>query len=202
MKKNYFVSLFLLLMMISVPAFAAPADVVPAPGQQSQSRMQALTPDQQKELRDLVDKYKDKIIPLKDQLDAKRMELNIYSSLSGISKSDVRELTEDIVKLRREIRNQRQALYADFEKAGLAGPEGICGPGRRMLLHYGLMDMDRGCPIMGNGMSRNGMRPGMGGPKGRMGHGMMDHGMNQDQGPKSAWQGMNQGRDMDGMMDE
>lgn len=191
--------------MFSIPALAAPAAGTPPAGQQPQTKVRTLDEVQQKQLRDLVAKYKDKIIPLKDQLDAKMMELNVYSTLSGINKGDVRELTEDIVKLRREIINQRQALFADLEKAGLAGPDGLFPPGRRILFQSGLMEMDRGCPFMGGGMGGKGMRqgmPGMGGPKGRMGHGMMDHGMSHSQGAKGTQSGMNQGRDMDGMMDE
>ena len=156
-----------LMLLIAVPAQAEK----PGPKSKNEHMMMKmdLTPDQQKQALELYREHRDKMMPVRDKLDAKMMELDAYAMVDGITKEDVRTITGEIIALRGEIRNERIAFFNQLEKAGLI-QEGYMGFGKGMMTH--------GCPFFDDEFEFRGRGPGRG-----MGHGHgMGHGMNMGQG--------------------
>lgn len=127
------VLLSIMVMVFSFTAQAAKPDAHPGKGALMKTE---LTPEEQKQIMELVTEHRAKIMPLRDKLDAKRMELGVYAGSDNINREEVRALIAEIVSLRGEIRAERAAFFDTLVKKGLTSPTGPFGMRKGMMGQY------------------------------------------------------------------
>lgn len=177
-----------LVLLVSGSALAAEGKPGPRSGKADAPQLAELSPEQQAQAKELFKAHRDKVMPLRDKLDGRRMELRAYRDIAGITKEDVRALVDEIVSLRGQIRAERTAYFEAMDKAGL----GAMCPAGMMRQNCPFADADDECP----GMSGQG-RGMMMGPGGMMGPGKgREPGKGMGPG-KGMEPGKGRGRDME-----
>jgi len=112
-----------------------------------------LSPEKTASVEKIYDRGYAKMQPLRDNLYAKRLELNALAQNPNTKPGTIRDLTQDITELRKDIREQREIMSNSLEKeTGVRG--GYHRGGRGM--------MGGGHGMMGGGNCMGGMG-GMGG---------------------------------------
>jgi len=119
-----------------------------------------LSPEKAASAEKIYDRGQAKIQPLRDNLYAKRLELNALAQNPNTKPATIKALAQDITELRQDIREQRDIMATSLEKetgmnAGYhRGGRGMMGGGGRGMMGGGNHGM------MGGGMDCQG---GMGG---------------------------------------
>jgi zinc resistance-associated protein len=103
-----------------------------------------MTQEQHDKYIALFKNFVSKATPLRDQLQAKFLELKAIQGLSGTTRADVNKVIDDITALRGKLRAERQAYVAALEKEGLPVFGGRFHKG-------GQRGMGGGCPGMMRG---------------------------------------------------
>ncbi len=160
----------LLLLALSLPAFAATKD---APDNPPAGSGQALTEKQLARFDALYGDYENKVMPLHDKLWGKFLELRALEGLSSTSKDDVVKVVDEITSLRTQIRAEHSKFNDALAKEGLPRYPGYHGRGWRC--GGSGYSAYAGCPGMGGYSSSSGC-PGMDGGYGGRGHGGRGHG--------------------------
>lgn len=93
----------------------------------------ALTAEQQQAVAQIFDRHEDTLQSLGDQLWAKNVELQAVMNAPDVSRSEIRQLTDEIIALRAKMRAEREAIDqeladAGIERPGFGGGQGF-GPG-------------------------------------------------------------------------
>jgi len=98
-----------------------------------------LSPEKAASAEKIYDRGQAKIQPLRDNLYAKRLELNALSQNPNTKPATIKALAQDITELRQDIREQREIMSNNLEKetgirAGYhRGGRGMMGGGRGMM---------------------------------------------------------------------
>lgn len=127
-----------------------------------------LTPEKQAEVKKIFDAHREKMDGLRDQLWAKHTTLDALVDSGKATKSDIESLVSDMVKIKRNMDRERDALSTELEKT--TGLRFFGGPG------FGC-----GGPGFGQGYHHRGFKGhgrGMGPGYGMMGYGQMGPGFN------------------------
>lgn len=130
----------------------------------------SLSPEKQKQYDAIVKEFKEKTQVLRDKLQAKQIEIDTFARSTNPNPEAVARVAQEIVSLRKELRNERRAMAERISKeTGLKLPVRHDRPG-----HY-----------RGHGPDSD---------YGYWGHGprMMRHGM-PDEGPCPMWRGFHPG---------
>ncbi len=144
----------------------------------SQPSYHSLSPEKQKQYDAIMEEFSEKREVLRDKLQAKQIEIDTFARSTNPNPEAVAKVAQEIVSLRKELRNERKAMAKRiFEETGLKpamrpdrpgrghGPDfdkGYWGHGPRMMRH-GMTD-EIPCPMW------RGFHPGYGhrGPCGAM----------------------------------
>ena len=127
-----------------------------------------LTPEKQAEVEKLVQEHTDAMAQLREQLYAKRLELDALSGNANVQPEYISKLSAEIAHLQAQIRNDGRA-FRDLlsEKTGLAHIPGYEGRGCARNGMSGYHGNGEGCGRGGMGSFHNGMNHGgMGGHQG------------------------------------
>ena len=78
-----------------------------------------LTKEQVAQMDKLCEEHRAALLPLRDQLIQKRMELRALSPNPNVKPEELKALTAEITKLHEQIRTVNDDFYAKMDKAGL-----------------------------------------------------------------------------------
>ncbi|WP_035104438.1 Spy/CpxP family protein refolding chaperone [Desulfohalovibrio reitneri] len=143
-----------------------------------------LSDEQRQQAREIMDKHQDRIFATRQELWAKRTQLDHLMASGQGDQAKVEQLTKDIVELQTQLRQQRRAMRDELRNA----------LGDAVYLE--------GCPGWNDGYGRGRMGPGMmrDGRGRHMGPGMMHDGQGRHMRPGMMHDGYNGRRGM--MYDE
>lgn len=150
-----------------------------------ESVYQALTPEKQAQFDAIMKEYVQKTAPLRDKLQAKYLELRTLGNSANPDSQAVSKISEEIVALRGQLRQERQAMADKVAKDVGINITRNRGYGYHHRGSYGCPGC--GDSSMGMGSGYRMMHPGMM-HQGMMGPGMMGAAMmgNGPDGPDSA----------------
>ncbi len=87
-----------------------------------------LTPEKQQQVKSIFDKYSDKFQAIKNQMWAKRTELNALVASGNAGKKDITSLVNEMTTLKDKSYNLRKQVSDEIEQAtGIAMPRGGFG---------------------------------------------------------------------------
>lgn len=120
-----------------------------------QPEYQTLSPDQQKQLDALMQEFRQSTQDLRDQVDAKKLELDTLGRTPNPNEETVAKVAQEFVKLRNQLRQERQAFRDKVEKEfgfnPLAKPAPRPEYGKAPFPRYGADPNYPPCPMHGYG---------------------------------------------------
>ncbi|MDK2954800.1 MAG: zinc resistance-associated protein [Desulfovibrionales bacterium] len=88
-----------------------------------------VSPEKAKEVQAVFDKHRDVTMELRDQLWAKKTELNALIESGKATRKDIQELVGDITELRAKMRADHQEMAAELSKVTGQPVSSFMGPG-------------------------------------------------------------------------
>jgi zinc resistance-associated protein len=119
-------TLMLLLSLVVLASTVLPALAYETEGQGCgncshgpKAAMLQLSPEEQEKARSIIAEHREKTQPLRDEMWAKRTELDALAGNTNADPEDIATLVTEMKELRIKLRTERQALKATLEAEGL-----------------------------------------------------------------------------------